>query len=109
MGQDDTSITRWRKAGYLDQWNEYCIEVWIYPIFSAHKGMVGSPLVTADLRDEDKLSKVSRPRVARIRRKLGLRGKPKFVVTTDSKHDYPVAPNLCQIVISLYPLLASPG
>jgi len=50
-------------------------------IFSAHKGIVGSPLVTADLRDEDKLSKVSRPRVARILRQAGGRA---FVVQLNS-------------------------
>ncbi len=38
----------------------------IKEIFAAHKEMVGSPIVTADLHDEDELSKVSRPRVARI-------------------------------------------
>lgn len=68
----------------------------IKEIFTAHKGMVGSPIVTADLHDDHEFSKVSRPRVARLMRKMGLkcRATKKFVVTTDSKHNYPVAPNL---------------
>ncbi len=44
-------------------------------IFSAHKVMVGSPLVAGDLRDEDVFSKVSRLRVARIMEEMGLRCK----------------------------------
>ncbi len=68
----------------------------IKEIFSAHKGMVGSPIVTADLHDDHEFSKVSRPRVARMMRDMGLkcRATKKFVVTTDSKHNHPVAPNL---------------
>ncbi len=68
----------------------------INEIFSAHKGMVGSPIVTANLHDDEELSKVSRPRVVRMMRDMGLkcRTTKKFVVTTDSKHNHPVAPNL---------------
>jgi len=68
----------------------------IKKIFNAHKGMVGSPIVTADLHDDHEFSKVSRPRVARMMREMGLkcRATRKFVVTTDSKHNRPVAPNI---------------
>jgi len=39
---------------------------------------------------------ISRPRVARLMQKMGIASKirRKWVVTTDSKHDRPVAPNL---------------
>jgi len=88
---------RWEKAPISRRQQENNrIKERVKEIFRAHKGMVGSPLITADLRDEDEFSKVSRPRVARIMREMGLRCKAtkKFVVTTDSKHDYPIAPNL---------------
>ena len=72
------------------------IEKRIPEIYNAHNGMAGSLLITANLRDEYAFSKVSRPRVARMMRSLGLRCKAtkKSVVTTDSKHKQPVAPNL---------------
>ena len=68
----------------------------IKEIFFGHRGMIGSPIVTADLPDDEEFSKVSRPRVTRMMREVGLkcRATKKFVVTTDSRHNYPVAPNL---------------
>lgn len=68
----------------------------IREIFAKHNGMVGSPIVTADIHDDPAFSKVSRPRVARLMREMGLKcgTVKKFVVTTDSKHNEPVAPNL---------------
>lgn len=53
----------------------------------------GSPRITADLSDEG--FKVSRPRVARLMKKHGIRAQSvrKFKVTTDSDHDYPISPN----------------
>jgi len=68
----------------------------IKDLFANHKGMAGSPLITADLRDFPEYSNVSRQRVARLMKEMGLRCKTvkKFVVTTDSKHNEPVAPNL---------------
>lgn len=54
----------------------------------------GSPRITKELQSMG--YKVSRPRVARLMRKAGIRSriKRKYVATTDSKHKYPVAPNL---------------
>jgi len=68
----------------------------IKEIFASHNEMVGSPIVTADLNDDDEFSSVSRPRVARMMREMGLKCKTvrKFVVTTDSRHNKPIAPNL---------------
>ena len=65
-------------------------------LFAQHKGMAGSPMITADLREYPEFSNVSRNRVARYMREMGLRcgTVKKFVVTTDSKHNEPVAPNL---------------
>lgn len=68
----------------------------IKDLFAKHKGMAGSPMISADLRDFPEYSNVSRQRVARLMKEMGLRCKTvkKFVVTTDSKHNEPVAPNL---------------
>ncbi len=65
-------------------------------LFAQHKGMAGSPMITADLREISEFSTVSRNRVARYMKEMGLRcgTVKKFVVTTDSKHKEPVAPNL---------------
>lgn len=54
----------------------------------------GSPRINKELRTMG--YKVSRPRVARLMRKAGIRSKIKrrYVATTDSRHRYPVAPNL---------------
>ncbi len=68
----------------------------IIELFSEHKGMAGSPMITADLHDDPKFCDVGKNRVARLMKKMGLKCKTlkKFVVTTDSKHNEPVAPNL---------------
>lgn len=63
-------------------------------IFRATDGTYGSPRISRELRAEGML--VSRHRVARLMREMGLSARPrkKFVVTTDSKHSHPVAPNV---------------
>jgi putative transposase len=68
----------------------------IFEIYKEHKGMAGSPMITADLRAEPEFPKVSKNRVARHMRDMGLRckTKKKYVVTTDSKHSDPISPNL---------------
>ena len=66
----------------------------IQRIYASTKGRYGSPRITAELQDQG-LS-CSRPRVARLMRKhtIKARTRRKFKVTTNSKHKYPVAPNL---------------
>ncbi len=68
----------------------------IRELYEEHNGMVGIPMITADLRAEDEFPQVSKNRVARLMREMTLRSKTvkKYVVTTDSKHAEPVAPNL---------------
>ena len=61
---------------------------------SASRGTYGSPRIERDLRQKG--HHVSRKRVARLMRELGLEGRRKrrFRATTDSKHRFPVAPNI---------------
>ncbi len=68
----------------------------IAELFADHDGAVGSPMMTADLRSEEVFSTISRPRVARHMCQMGLKCRTtrKYVVTTDSKHNEPVAANL---------------
>jgi transposase InsO family protein len=68
--------------------------VHIRRIYQKSRQTYGSPRITKSLRKEG--IHVSRPRVARIMKKANIRVnyKKKFKVTTDSKHNYPVAENL---------------
>ncbi len=54
----------------------------------------GSPRITKELKSRGFI--VSRPRVARLMKRAGIRALhvKKFVVTTDSKHTYPVVDNI---------------
>jgi len=88
---------RWLKApkSRRSQENER-LNQRIRALFEEHKGMAGSPMITADLNSEPEFSKVGKNRVARLMKKEGLRCKTvkKFVTTTDSRHKEPVAENL---------------
>lgn len=66
----------------------------ITDVFVASKKTYGSPRITTELRSLGK--QASRPRVARIMRAAGLfaRRPKQFKVTTDSRHNYPIAANL---------------
>lgn len=68
----------------------------IRELYAEHKGMAGSPMITADLRAEPEYAKVGKNRVARHMKEMGLRCRAtrKFIVTTDSEHNEPVAPNI---------------
>jgi len=73
----------------------------VHTIYRSSKGRYGSPKITDELRDNG--WNVSRPRVARIMRSEGLKSivSKKFkVVTTDSRHNLPVAKNLLNRVFS---------
>lgn len=64
-------------------------------IYHQQKGRYGSPRVTHQLRREGQ--RCNHKRVERLMREQGLRGsssRKRRVVTTDSRHDEPIAPNL---------------
>jgi transposase InsO family protein len=66
----------------------------IKDIYMNSRGPYGSPRIKEELIRRN--YNISRPRVARLMRKENIRSvvKKKYVVTTDSKHKYPVAPNV---------------
>ncbi|HEY7417512.1 MAG TPA: IS3 family transposase, partial [Ktedonobacteraceae bacterium] len=66
----------------------------IEQIFSANRGVYGSPRIHVELRDQGRYC--SRKRVARLMQERGIsaRRKRRRVKTTDSYHSNPVAPNL---------------
>ena len=70
------------------------LKVEIAASHSASRRTYGSPRIERDLRQEGHC--VSRKRVARLMRELGVEGRRKrrFRATTDSKHRFPVAPNI---------------
>ncbi len=90
-----SSYYHWIKNGTSDRWKENeSLLVEIMDIFEYSKSSYGSPRMTEELKARG--WNVSRPRVARIMRAAGIvaRRRRKFVATTDSKHNYPVAPNV---------------
>jgi putative transposase len=70
------------------------LAVHVYAVHHRSKRRYGSPRIVRALRKEG--VHVSRKRVARLMREQSLVARPKrrFRVTTDSNHDYPIAPNL---------------
>jgi putative transposase len=82
--------------------DEELIEL-IKDIHQESRETYGSPRVFRDLGKQG--NRCSRKRVARLMRENGIRArqKRKFKATTDSGHDYPVAPNLLnrQFVVAL--------
>jgi len=68
----------------------------IREIYDGSKGRYGSPKIVQELRARGR--RVGKNRVAKRMRQLGLRSKVrrKYRVTTDSKHQFPVAPNLLE-------------
>lgn len=85
----------WLNRGKSRRQKEDCaLAATIQAIFTEHKGRYGSPRIHDELRDRG--IRCGKTRVERIMRHHGLRSRPKrrFVATTNSNHDYPVAPNI---------------
>jgi len=85
----------WLKSGFSKLWLEnQKLSLEIQAIFESSHHSYGSPRIKAEL--ETLGYKVSKPRVARIMKANHLYAirKRKFKVTTNSKHSYPISPNL---------------
>jgi transposase InsO family protein len=70
------------------------LEAKIRVLYAASHGIYGAPRIHQDLIDDG--IRCGKNRVARIMRKAGIqsRTKKKFKATTNSRHNFPVAPNL---------------
>lgn len=90
-----SSYYRWVKSGPSKRWveNEQLL-VKITDIYEDSSGSYGSPRITEELKNQGFI--VSRQRTARIMKSAGIsaKRKKKFVATTDSRHNYPIAPNI---------------
>lgn len=85
----------WLGRGPSQRWSENeVISLAIRDIFEGGFGSYGAPRIKAEL--SKKGYRISRPRAARIMRANNLfaRRKRKFKITTDSKHNYPIDPNI---------------
>lgn len=85
----------WLDRGPSKRWSQNeIITATIRDIFKDSFGSYGAPRIKAELLKKG--YRVSRPRVARIMRANSLfaRRKRRFKITTDSKHNYPIAPNI---------------
>lgn len=82
-----------RKPSNQQQANQI-LDTQIKEIYSAHRGRYGTPRIHRELQAQGTLCGANR--VARRLSTLGLKAKPKkrFIATTDSRHNLPVAPNL---------------
>ncbi len=90
-----SSYYNWLKSGPSKLWFEnQKLSLLIQSIFENSYGSYGSPRIKEELQALG--YNVSRPRVARLMKAnyLFARRKKKFKITTDSNHNYPVAPNL---------------
>jgi putative transposase len=70
------------------------LSAWIEAEFAQSRGTYGAPRLHRVLHERQE--PVSRKRIARLMRERGLRGcspRRRYVVTTDSRHDQPIAPN----------------
>jgi len=90
-----SSYYRWLSEGPSKRWQENeKLLVEIMDIFEESKDSYGSIRMTRELKARGWA--VGQNKVAKMMRAAGIRAKRrrKFKVTTDSKHNYPVAPNL---------------
>jgi transposase InsO family protein len=77
-----------------DDPSEVALKVRVTAIFKEHRDQYGSRRILKQLKNEG--YQIGRYKVRRLMRELGLRAKaPKrYKVTTDSRHSFPVAPNI---------------
>lgn len=95
LGVNRSGYYAWRKRkrSKREQYNNVLLNE-IRAIHKRNLGLYGSPRITDELHELGYFC--SRPRVARIMRKNNIfaKTKRKFKVTTNSKHNYPISPDL---------------
>jgi len=84
----------WLKNPFVKERKNHNIECDIERIFEANRGLYGSPRIHSELKDAGIIC--GHNRVEKIMKKKGLKARKKrrFIKTTDSNHDYPIAPNI---------------
>jgi putative transposase len=95
LGVSRSGFYKWRRGDLPKRARaDARLHVQVKSIFRTHKGRYGAPRIQSELRGKGE--KASRRRISRSMREQGLvaRRKRAFRVTTDSRHDFPVAPNL---------------
>lgn len=82
-----------KKQSNRDEENDMLLKK-IKDIYDDNKGRYGSPRITKQLRKEGK--RCGKNRIAGLMQKNNIRAKTKkkFKITTNSKHNYPAAPNV---------------
>lgn len=95
FGVSRSGYYKWlnKKPGKRELENQKLLKA-IQVIHTQSKKRYGSPRITVELRQQG--YECSRPRVARIMNAHAIfsKTKKKFKVTTESKHQYPISPNL---------------
>ena len=94
LGVVPSGYYAWRQRPASDRAKrDQVLMVHVRAAFKASKGRYGSPRVHAELHGAHG---IGRKRVARLMRADGLRARPRrrYVVTTQSRHKHPIAPNL---------------
>lgn len=90
-----SSYYSWLKNGPSKRWveNEQLL-ISINKVFEDSSQSYGSPRISVELKTLG--FQVSRQRIARIMKAAGIRAKRKrkFIATTDSRHNYPIVPNV---------------
>ena len=97
FGVSRSGYYHWLHAPPSRRWEQnQALLINIRDVYESSHRTYGSPRIRAELVDMGK--SVSRARVARIMRAAGIYVIPpkKFKVTTDSRHKYPIAPNLLE-------------
>ena len=97
LGVSESGYYAWRKRPTCQRKREDALIVaQIRQIFLSHREVYGSPRVHAELKEQG--VHCARKRIARLMREHGITPKRKRrrVVTTNSQHENPVAPNLLQ-------------
>lgn len=97
LGVSEKGYANWRKRGKSRRKrDDELLTARIEDAYDQHRGHYGSPRIHVELRDQGIFC--GRRRVARLMREkqLSARKKQRKVRTTNSNHDFPIAPNLLE-------------